>query len=138
MPVYFKIEGEILCETISGTPTPAEYRQAESLIVTDPEFKQGLSVLIDGRRCGTALYPELRGRSTFLTAGAPRISPTIAVVMPRAGDFPLGRRLASYAGFVDSILVLFTDLDQARTWLCAQRSEPESLTSFARRGSGMG
>jgi len=120
MPFSYAIDpaANLIRETWTGRVTAEDLRQISIEEWQDPRYCSGISILSDFRDAELDIsYPEMADYTRFLAGHG--IVTKQAIVVSRQLGFGLARmfELLTEDGALWESLQIFTDLDQAESWL---------------------
>ena len=118
MPVDYELEGNTAIMTATGKVSYKEINGAFENLTRDPDFKAGLSILLIDKQSdynpGTL---DMVNAAEHMDVLMKSFSPRIALVVTEGLKYGFGRMLEMYSNIKKIELRVFTELDQAKSWL---------------------
>jgi len=128
MPVFYKINDDILEIIQIGLYTTDDFLGAWQSAIKDPEFRPPMKVLIDGRMAYVnPSTREIEERAKFLGRIRENFFPCWAyLARPNTLIYGLARMASAFMDSHDVTMEVFSDQGQARRWLT--KSSPTHCT----------
>jgi hypothetical protein len=118
MPVDYEIDGNTAIMTASGKVSYKEINGAFENLTRDPDFREGLNILVydihSDYNPGTF---DMVNAAEHMDSLMKSFSPRIALVVTEGLKYGFGRMLEMYCNIKNIELRVFTELDQAKSWL---------------------
>jgi len=118
MPVDYELDGNTAIMTAAGNVSYKEISGAFENLTRDPDFKEGLSILLHDKQSdynpGTF---DMVSAAEHLDDLMKSFSPRIALVVTEGLKYGFGRMLEMYCNIKNIELRVFTEIDQAKSWL---------------------
>ena len=118
MPVDYELDGNTAVVTAAGKVTYSEINGAFENLIRDPDFREGLSILVYDKQSdynpGTF---DIVNAAEHMDGLMKSFSPRIALVVTEGLKYGFGRMLEMYCNIKNIELRVFTELDQAKSWL---------------------